>query len=245
MDERGLWGERLMAEPKVSVVIPTYNHAHYVTMAVESVLRQDYGNLEVLVIDDGSTDETQQKLRPYFSRIRYFYKKNGGTPNALNYGLARAEGEYICWLSADDLFLGRKISKQVELMARHPEMGFSYTAFTVIDGNGVQQYAVDSPYYPEKKDLVRQLAKGCFINGSSVMMRRVAMEKVGFFDEGLPQAHDYDLWVRFLRHYDCGYLRDYLLAYRWHGENMSRNPDYECIRIVQERMKALFPQWLS
>ena len=77
------------------------------------------------------------------------------------------------------------------------------------------------------------------------MMRRTALERVGYFDEGLPQAHDYELWFRFLRHFPAGYIREPLIAYRWHGENMSLHPDNECIRIVQQRARELFPEWLG
>jgi len=234
-----------MTVPKVSVVIPTYNHARYVTWAVDSVLRQNYPNCEVIVIDDGSTDTTAQLLKAYGSRISYFYQENGGTSKALNHGLQRATGKYICWLSADDLFLKGKIEKQVQLMESNPQVGFCYTSFVVIDENGLRKYAADSYFFPTRQEMVVNLYRGCFINGSSVMMRKEALEKVGNFDEGLPQAHDYDLWFRFLRHYPAGFIREPLIAYRWHGENMSSQPDYECIRIVKERARALFPEWLG
>lgn len=234
-----------MSMPKVSVVIPTYNHARYVTWAVESVLRQKYPNLEIIVVDDGSTDDTAQRLQPYQNRINYIYKSNGGTPNALNHGLQRATGEYICWLSADDMFLKGKLEKQVQLMEANPQVGFCYTSFIVIDENGLKKYAADSEFYPARQELVVNLLRGCFINGSSVMMRRTALERVGYFDEGLPQAHDYELWFRFLRHFPAGFIREPLIAYRWHGENMSLHPDNECIRIVQQRARELFPDWLG
>lgn len=234
-----------MLTPKVSVVIPTYNYAHYLPYALESVLNQGYPNLEVLVIDDGSNDGTVDVLKPYQSKINYFYKNNGGTPSALNLGLSQATGKYICWLSADDAFKGEKVAKQVGLMESDPSLGFSYTSFEVIDGKGIKQYDVNSPHYPDKQEMVTQLLEGCFINGSSVMMRSSVLKKVGYFDESLPQAHDYDLWYRFLRHSSCGFLGEILLAYRWHGKNMSQQPDERCIQVVQERAKRLFPEWLN
>ena len=93
--------------------------------------------------------------------------------------------------------------------------------------------------------MATKLMEGCFINGSSVMMRSSALENVGNFDGSLPQAHDYDLWFRFLRHYSCGFLAEHLLAYRWHGENMSQNPNEACSVTVRERAKRLFPEWLN
>ncbi|WP_407313691.1 glycosyltransferase [Desulfosporosinus sp. SB140] len=234
-----------MMPPKVSVVIPTYNHARYLPKAIDSVLEQEYPNLEVFVIDDGSKDETAQLVTAYQSRINYVYKENGGTPSALNLGLALATGKYICWLSADDAMRGDKVAKQVALMESDSSLGFSYTSFVVINANGDEQYVVDSPYYSNKRDMVTKLMEGCFINGSSVMMRNSALQQIGNFDVGLPQAHDYDLWFRFLRYYNCGYLAEHLLAYRWHGRNMSQNPDEACSVIVRERAKRYFPEWLN
>jgi glycosyltransferase involved in cell wall biosynthesis len=245
MDEEDLSGGSLMMTPKVSVVIPTYNHARYLRYALESVINQSYPNLEILVVDDGSTDETSELVKGFHSDvINYLYKQNGGTPSALNYGLSRATGEYICWLSADDAFRGDKVSQQVALMESDQRLGFSYTSFVVIDANDVEQYQVNSPYYLDKQEMVTKLLEGCFINGSSVMMRGSALKQIGMFDESLPQAHDYDLWFRFLRHFSCGFLEESLLAYRWHGENMSQNPDEMCSAIVRGRALQLFPEWL-
>ncbi|GAB6171926.1 glycosyltransferase [Paradesulfitobacterium aromaticivorans] len=234
-----------MQMPNVSVVIPTYNHARYLHSALNSVIGQSYPNLEVLVIDDGSTDDTVAVVKPYRSNIKYIYKENGGTASALNLGLSRATGKYICWLSADDVFLEHKVAKQVALMESNPSLGFSYTSFEVIDGEGKKQYDVHSPYFPDKQELVRKLMEGCFINGSSVIMRRSALESTGYFDESLPQAHDFDLWLRLLRQYACGFLDEILLAYRWHGQNMSRISDEVSIQSVRERAKRLFPEWLQ
>lgn len=234
-----------MFMPKVSFVIPTYNHARYLPYALDSIFNQSYANVEIIVIDDGSTDGTAERIKPYRSIINYVYKKNGGVPSALNLGLSLVTGKYVCWLSADDAIIGEKIAKQVGLMECDPGLGFSYTSFVVIDAQGTKQYDVKSPYYQDKQEMVTKLMEGCFINGSSVMMRRSALEKIGKFDERLPQAHDYDLWYRFLRHYSCGFIAEPLLAYRWHGENMSQNPDESCSLIVRERARQLFPEWLS
>ncbi|SPF45817.1 Glycosyl transferase 2 family protein [Candidatus Desulfosporosinus infrequens] len=234
-----------MLPPKVSIVIPTYNHARYLRYALDSVINQSYANIEVLVIDDGSTDGTAELVRPYRSIINYIYKENGGTPSSLNLGLSRATGKYICWLSADDMMIGEKVAKQVELMESDPSLGFSYTSFVVIDANGKKQYDVNSLYFSDKREMVTKLQEGCFINGSSVMMRSSALKEIGDFDESLPQAHDYDLWFRFLRRFSCGFLADPLLAYRWHGENMSQCPNEACSVIVRERARQLFPEWLT
>ncbi|MHB8124394.1 MAG: glycosyltransferase [Desulfitobacteriaceae bacterium] len=233
--------------PKVSVVIPTYNHSRYIRESVGSALGQTYPNLEVLVVDDGSTDKTKDVLvnNAYIPQINYIYKTNGGTSSALNAGIARATGEYISWLSADDVFRPEKIARQVAKMESEPGLGFSYSSFAVIDASGKIQYEIHSPYYGNKKEMVIRLSEGCFINGSTVIMRKAALEKVGGFDESLPQAHDYDLWLRLIRAFPFGFQDEILLNYRWHGENMSQQPDKASEQVVKIRAKKLFPEWLG
>lgn len=102
---------------------------------------------------------------------------------------------------------------------------------------------IHSFYYESKQDMVMKLMEGCFINGSSVMMRKSALEKTGGFDETLPTAHDYDMWLRLFRNYPWGFLDEQLLKYRWHGENMSLY-GADCVDRVKARAKDLFPEWL-
>lgn len=232
-----------MVIPLVSVVIPTYNHARYVAQAIESVLNQTYPHIEIIVIDDGSTDNTAEVVRPYLERIKYIYKQNGGTSSALNYGINHSSGKYVCWLSADDMFVPEKTSKQVFLMESHASLGFCYTSFTIVDAAGNPLDAINSFYYNNPRDMVLKLMEGCFINGSSVMMLKSAVEKLGGFDETLPTAHDYDMWLRLLKNYSYGFLDEQLLKYRWHGENMSLH-GIDCDDRVKARAKSLFPEWV-
>jgi len=232
-----------MERPLVSIVIPTFNHARYLGGAVASALEQDYGSIEVLVVNDGSTDNTAQVIEPFASRIRYFFKERGGTSSALNLGIQKSGGAYLCWLSADDVFRKDKVTVQVGQMEQAQNLGFVYSGFNVIDAKGRVKHSVHSQYFSDHKTMVQQLLSGCFINGSTVMMRKSALEKVGGFDESLPQAHDYDMWFRLLRHYPCDFSGQLLVNYRWHGENLSLRPDYECETRVKDRAKRLFPEY--
>lgn len=235
-----------MANPLVSVVIPCFNYARYVAQAVQSALAQDYsGALEVITVDDGSTDNTLEVLQPFVDKIVCLRKQRGGTSSALNAGIASARGKYICWLSADDLFRADKVRVQVGQLEYHSEWGFVYSSFRIIDANGIVQNSVYSNFYPEHSIMVRQLMNGCFINGSSVMMRREALDRVGPFDEALPQAHDYDMWFRLLRYYSCGFSNELLISYRWHGQNLSRTPDLASENLVKKRAKGLFPEYFN
>ena len=231
--------------PKVSVLIPTYNYGEYVGQAVTSVLEQTYPNVEILVIDDGSTDNTREILRPYFPWITYLYKANGGTASALNLGIAKATGKYLCWLSSDDFFFPAKIAKQVQQMESYPALGFAYTSFAVVDRQGNVQKEIHSPFYPSQREMVTKLMEGCFINGSSVIIRAAALQRVGWFDEAMGPVHDYDLWFRLLRHYPCGFLDEVLIAYRWHDRNGSYSVPPRCEVPAQERARDLFPEWLA
>ena len=161
----------------------------------------------------------------------------------MNRGINQSTGKYVCWLSADDMFMPDKTAKQVFQMESDASLGFSYTSFTFVDAVGKPGDEIHSFYFENKRDMVLKLMEGCFINGSSVMMRKFALEKTGGFDETLPTAHDYDMWFRLLRNYSCGFLDEQLLKYRWHGENMSLY-GMDCVDRVKVRAELLFPEWL-
>jgi len=234
-----------MPIPQVSVVIPTYNYAQYVGLAVKSVLAQSYPNTEIIVVDDGSTDRTQEALRPYLPWVHYYYKENGGTASALNLGITHANGDYICWLSSDDVFLPDKVAKQVALMESKPELGFSYTSFVVIDAMGKRKYEMHPPFYPNRREMVIKLMEGCFINGSSAIMRKSALDQVGLFDESMATVHDYELWFRLLRYHPCGFLDEVLIGYRWHDRNGSLSVPGNFTEPAKNKARQLFPEWLG
>lgn len=211
--------------PRITVVIPTYNHQAYLAEAVESALHQTYTDREVLVVDDGSTDRTPEILERYGRAIRVIRKANGGTPSTLNAGILGAQGEWVAWLSSDDAFLPDKLARQMEYVKQHPTCGVVYTDWFVVDGKGQVTDQLASPTFPTRKSLIAGLFVGCVINGSTTLVRRKCFEKAGLFDEQLPQAHDWDMWLRLARDYPFGHVPLPLLRYRWHGANMSAGPD--------------------
>ncbi|MBX6378897.1 MAG: glycosyltransferase, partial [Clostridia bacterium] len=208
-------------------VIPVYNHEAFVAEAIESALHQTYRDLEVIVVDDGSTDGTPAKVAAFAGRIRSFRKPNGGTASALNLGIREARGEFIAWLSSDDVFLPEKIAAQVALLDAHPEVGLCYTDFYVVDATGRITGEQKCASLPSREAWTRALLQfGCLINGSTTLIRRSCFDAVGLFDEELLQSHDYDLWVRLSVHTLFGHVPRPLVKYRVHGGNLSLRPDW-------------------
>ncbi|MEA5015958.1 MAG: glycosyltransferase family 2 protein [Candidatus Limiplasma sp.] len=190
--------------PLVSIIIPVYNGANYMREAIKSALRQTYDNVEVLVINDGSTDggETAKIAHSYGSRIRYIEKSNGGVATALNSGIAQMRGEYFSWLSHDDMYLPRKIENQVRqlhLLENRKTLllegcrlmdACGRILCTVNPRNQYHEKSLRNPLFP--------LLRGA-VNGCALMIHKSHFDRVGYFDPGLPTTQDYDLWFRMFR----------------------------------------------
>jgi glycosyltransferase involved in cell wall biosynthesis len=210
-------------KPLVSVVIPVFNQERYIVEAVDSVLKQTYDNVELVVVDDGSTDRTAEILKGYGDRIRYMRQDNAGAATALNRGIEAAKGELVGWLSSDDVYEPAKVERQVEHFDAHPNVGLTYTDFNVIDGAGRVQKTVRSPYYADHKEFIRQLILGNFVNGSSVIARKEALVSTGLFDPVMTYHADANMWLRLLKHHEFGHVPEVLLNYRWHAGNASND----------------------
>ena len=183
--------------PVVSVVVPAYNVAWCIGRAIDSVLAQDFRPCELIVVDDGSTDETAQVLAAYGGALRAIHQPNRGMSAARNAGIRSARGMYIAFLDADDWWLPGKISRQVELMQRRPEIGFCSTAARVEDGEGrlLNLWRCTHASTHILETLFAQnaaIAGGC----SAVIVRRTLFDRVGLFDETLGGFEDPDLWMR-------------------------------------------------
>jgi glycosyltransferase involved in cell wall biosynthesis len=122
--------------PQVSVIIPTFNNAQYIGEALNSVFSQDYDAYEVIVVDDGSTDDTQQTLKPYLDRIRFIYQSNAGSAAARNTGLTLAQGEFIVFLDADDFLLPGKLKQQVAYLTLKPQLGIVHSGWRIVSETG-------------------------------------------------------------------------------------------------------------
>jgi glycosyltransferase involved in cell wall biosynthesis/O-antigen/teichoic acid export membrane protein len=213
--------------PRVSVVIPTYNMAKYLPLALESALGQGYPNLDIIVIDDGSTDDTAEVVRPYLHRIRYFRQENRGLPAARNRGLELAQGEYVRFLDADDALCADALFAQVALLNEYPQVALVHGPAHVMDSDGKVRGLRRSPLPSAAATIrpsaraFRRLLRGCDICVSTVMVRVAALRRVGPFQpESLP-GEDWDMWLRIGAYYDQAYIPKPLAYYRVHQNSIT------------------------
>ena len=208
--------------PLVSVVIPTYNQASYLREAIDSVLAQTYGPLELIVVDDGSTDDTPDVIASYSGRMTVIRQPNSGAAHALNVGLRAARGELICWLSSDDAFLPNKVARQVAALADHPAAGLCCTGWETIDADGrtLRLYPTVQWIHP---DPVIAIFWRNPINGTTAMIPRPIFEELGYFDERLPADVDGDMWLRIADRREIVTVPEILARYRVHAAAQSRD----------------------
>lgn len=185
----------------VSVIVPTYNRREYVTQAVQSVLAQSYKDYELIIVDDGSTDRSQDSLQSYCQsdqRVKYFYRQHKGRSAARNYGLTVAEGRYITFLDSDDVYLPNKLEIQVEVLESRPDVDLVYCLHSFMDGEGKPLPDLPTPSYRFSGRIYPDIVffKGGIVTTPSVMVRRAAIRRAGFFDENMEICEDLDLWRR-------------------------------------------------
>lgn len=181
-------------KPRVSVIIPTYNRGWILKEAIESVLAQDYKDFELIVVDDGSTDNTSDVLALYGNDIRVFFQENKGVSAARNRGILESSGKFIAFLDSDDLWLQQKLLTQVKFFNQTPDALICQTEEVWIR-NGLRV----NPKKRHKKPsgmIFKPSLELCLVSPSAVMIRRNLFDRVGEFDETLPACEDYDLWLR-------------------------------------------------
>jgi Glycosyl transferase family 2 len=183
--------------PRVSVIIATYNRSGTVVEAIDSVRRQSFRDLEIIVVDDGSRDDTAKRIGAIEGPIRYLRMPHSGLPaRTRNVGLRHAHGELVAFLDDDDSWEREKLARQVALLDAHPGLGLVYTGFSILGEDGSVHVPKLAPWQTAPGPLLGRLLRGCFIHPSTVLVRRQLLERVGGFDERRPVSEDYDLWLR-------------------------------------------------
>jgi glycosyltransferase involved in cell wall biosynthesis len=208
------------AMDRVSVVIPAYNAVAFIDEAVTSALTQTHGDVEIIVVNDGSTDETAQRLAAFGDRIIVHNQVNAGLSSARNSGVRKATGDWVAFLDADDVWLPHKL----EMQLRVADVPLVYSNRFNIGGRG-ELPAIHSDVTPQRQGdvFLALLLEGNFMTASSVMMRRDLFERMGGFCEHLKSSEDWDLWVRVAENHGIGCCHEPLVRYRFHSGGMSRN----------------------
>lgn len=213
-----------MFTPLVSIIIPVYNGANYMREAIDSALNQTYKNIEVIVVNDGSKDNTEEIAQSYGDKIRYFAKENGGVATALNLAIKEAKGDYISWLSHDDMYTTNKIQRQIEeLNTLDDKNTILYSDYMVIDKNSkIKGYFYIKAAHPlHKLNLPLYPIYNGIIHGCTLLIPKKCFFEVGFFDEKLKTTQDYDLWYRMFPNYKICYINEWLVKSRTHSEQGS------------------------
>lgn len=194
----------------VSVLIPTYNRAHLIGKAIESALAQTYQDIELVVVDDGSTDNTKEVIKRYGRDIVYVYQENRGIAGARNTGIRHCTGDYIAFLDSDDYWLPEKLERQMALFEQHPEYGMVACQCASIDARG----RFRQKNRPGRSGwILEDLFYKNFIRTSAAVVTRACIETVGLFDETLRECEEYDLWLRIAARFPVGFINEPLAVY--------------------------------
>ncbi len=242
----GLVGSPMGQHRLVSVVIPTYNRADLVCESLDSVLSQDYPNFEMIVVDDGSTDDTREVIRARFGdTVRYIHQHNAGPAAARNTGIRAARGEYIAFQDDDDLWLPGKLARQVEALERRPDHGFCYGQALAADPDG---NSTGRTYGASDKgktgDNFAVMVRHHAILGPSLVIRRKCLATVGLFDESFLTAEDTELFLRLTLEWPGVYVHDPLVLVREHAgrKTSAELPDGRVLRAVRRAYEKLLQE---
>ena len=218
----------------VSVIIPTFNYGRFLRAAIDSALAQTHAPLEILVVDDGSTDETADVAASYGERVRFIRQQHAGVCAARNNGIANARGEYVAFLDSDDVWLPEKLAKQLARFEADPELGLVHCGAERFDESGTLVVNLDGLEGWIAPQLLR-LDSEVIAAGSAILVPRRIADEIGGFDTGLAQAEDWDFAYRVAVRYRVGFVREVLVRYRQHGGGHHLNVP----RMEHDMMTAL------
>lgn len=214
--------------PLVSIIIPCYNQARFLADALDSALAQEYDALEIIVVNDGSTDDFQARSAPYQNdaRVKIIAQENRGLPAARNRGIRAARGAYLKFLDADDWLARACLAKQVAVFQAAPTLGLVYCDLVRVNAQGEQidDYSVARARRILDGDILPSLLVGGYFTPQTALVPRRALDQIGFFDETLGGSADMELWMRLMcENYTARFVSEKLVYYRLHDANMSQD----------------------
>ena len=214
-------------KPLVSVVITCFNYAQYLKKSIDSVLEQTYPVVEIIVVNDGSTDDTEKVMDEYLAnpKIIYITQENKGQAVAKNVGIKHAKGEFVAFLDADDIWCNEKLQKQIECF-KNTKVGVVYCRAKYVNENDdIFEFEMTGRYLqPQRGKVTNWLVYDNFVQFSSSVVRKECFGRIGYFDESLKMGIDWDLWLRISTDYEFDYVEDRLFYYRMgHSGQMSKN----------------------
>jgi len=204
--------------PRISVVLPTYNQARYLPVSLEGIARQTCDDFELIVVDDGSTDDTPQVLADWRPRLPFLLirQDNRGLPEALNAGFARATGEYLTWTSSDNIMLPTMLARLAEELDRFPEVGMVYSDWCDVDDAGTVLREVRTLEHDPVVLLRHNYVRASF------MYRRCCRDEIGDYDPQMKYKEDHDYWLRIAERWPMKRVPEPLYQYRIHRASLSR-----------------------
>jgi GT2 family glycosyltransferase len=228
----------------VSIVTPSYNQGHYIEETIQSVLNQDYPNLEYIVVDGGSSDNTTEILKKYERRLTWISEKDRGQADAINKGFQMAKGEILAWLNSDDTYLPGAVDASVRYLEAHPEVGMLYGEGYHIDEEG----GLIERYYTEPFNY-RRLSEVCFICQPTVFLRAEVVKTVGPLDVTLDYCLDYEYWMRIAKRFRIGYLEKYLANSRLYLDTKTLSNRVEVhrenLQVVKRHYGQVPIRWIN
>ena len=226
---------------KISIVIPVYNTEKYVEKCIESALNQSYPDIEILVINDGSTDSTELLLKKFENKIKIINKKNGGTASALNMGIKNMTGDWFKWLSADDILKFNAIEKlvfEIQKLDKNAENCIFYSNYDLIDKNGKIIDTFEEPNNNSLDTFQRNiiLLDHYYGNGTTSIMHKSIFDKCGIFDETLGYKDDYEFWLRccLLYDYKLYLVNENLAQYRIHESQLTKKRYDDALEQIEQ-----------
>lgn len=205
----------------VSVVTPTYNRARFLPDAIASILAQTYADLELIILDDGSVDDTREVLEPFLAdeRVRYFYQENQGQSHARNRALGQASGDFVAFLDSDDVWSSDKLENQLAVFEAHPEVDIVHGDEALIDERGAVTSRRNMKRYSGR--ITRYLLADNSVSITTALVKRRCFDEMGGFDTSIGVADDYELWLRFSARYLFYYEPGIVAFYRVMADQIS------------------------